>query len=243
MLSPLPILSKIDRRQPRTGQVCEALRSAILDLRLKPGAPISENGICRQTSVSRTPVREALIRLAQEGLIDIFPQHGSFISKISAARVVEGLFVRQTLELAMLRKAADRWTADDTRAVGRMLAVQRLYVRTYDYLGFHREDERFHHYFAEVAGLAGVSRVIADANTHVTRVRHLANPVKGHMAQALREHEQILAGVKSGKIDLASDVLSQHLERVPVTVKKLARHYAEYFEDESPKRSRQAASG
>ena len=242
MLSSLPILSKIDRRQPRTGQVYEGLRAAILDLRLKPGAPISENGICRQTSVSRTPVREALIRLAQEGLIDVFPQHGSFISKISETKIVEGLFVRQTLELAVLRKAAERWTAENTLAVATMLVQQRLYVQTHDHLGFHREDERFHHYFAEVAGVSGVSRVIVDANTHVTRVRHLANPVKGHMAEALRAHEQILAAVKVGKIDQASKVLSQHLESVPVTVKKLMRHYAEYFEDHAPQRTLKGAT-
>jgi DNA-binding GntR family transcriptional regulator len=239
MLSSPSVLSKIDHRQPRTGQVCEALRAAILDLRLKPGAPISESGICRQTSVSRTPVREALIRLAQEGLIDVFPQHGSFIAKISATRIMEGLFVRQTLELAMLRKAAACWTAENTLTVETMLGLQRAYARTHDYLGFHREDERFHHYFAEAAGLSGVSRVIVDANTHVTRVRQLANPVKGHRARAVREHAEILSAVKAGKVDVASAILSRHIERIPVTVKKLMRHYAEYFEDEgSPRRKR-----
>jgi DNA-binding GntR family transcriptional regulator len=232
MLSTPSVLSKIDRRHPRTGQVYDGLRSAILDLRLKPGSPITEHGICRQISVSRTPVREALIRLAQEGLINIFPQHGSFISRISPTKIVEGVFVRLTLELAMLRRAAQCWTPDNTRAVETMLGMQRLHVRTYDYIGFHREDERFHHYFAEVAGLFGVSRVIVDANTHVTRVRHLANPVKGHMAQAVREHEQILADVKTGKVDAAAKVLTQHLERVPSTVKNLMRNYGEYFEDE-----------
>ena len=75
-------------------------------------------------------MREALIRLAQEGLIDVFPQHGSFISKISETKIVEGLFVRQTLELAVLRKAAERWTAENTLAVATMLVQQRLYVQT-----------------------------------------------------------------------------------------------------------------
>ena len=193
--------------------------------------------------MSRTPVREALIRLAQEGLIYVFPQHGSFISKISETKIVEGLFVRQTLELAVLRKAAERWTAENTLAVATMLVQQRLYVQTYDHLGFHREDERFHHYFAEVAGVSGVSRVIVDANTHVTRVSCTSpNPVKGHMAEALRAHEQILAAVKVGKIDQASKVLSQHLERVPVTVKKLMRHYAEYFEDHALQRTLKGAT-
>ena len=85
-------------------------------------------------------------------------------------------------------------------------------------------------------GSSGVSRVIVDANTHVTRVRQLANPVKGHMAQAVREHAEILAAVKARKVDAASAILSRHLERIPVTVKKLMRHYAEFFEDEGPPR-------
>lgn len=222
---------KIDHRQPRTSQVYEALKAAILEVRLKPGTPISESRICRQSSVSRTPVREALIRLAQEQLIDVFPQHGSFVSLICATKVAEGHFVRQTLELAMLKKAAERWSKSNTEAAESLLALQRAHASSRNYACFYREDERFHHYIAEVADLRGVSRVIVDANTHLTRVRQLANPVEGHMEEALREHELILAALDARNTEKAVAVLTQHLDRVFKTVKRLMQLHAEYFDD------------
>src|SRR3546814_6134465 len=90
MTEPTPLLPmQIDRRLPRAPQVYLALRQAILNLRLKPGTPISENWICQQCGVSRTPAREALIRLTQEELILVFPQHGSFVATISLKKVIE----------------------------------------------------------------------------------------------------------------------------------------------------------
>ena len=231
-MSDIPLqLLKIDRRQPRTSQVYEALRAAILEVRLKPGTPISESRICAQSGVSRTPVREALIRLAQEGLIDVFPQHGSFVSLICATKVVEGHFVRQTLELAMLKKVAPTWSQANTAMVENMLVLQRAYANSRNYTDFYREDQRFHHYFAEVAGLSGVSRVIADANTHLARVRQLANPVEGHMEEAVGEHELILAALSAGDMDRAATVLTRHLDRVFETVKRLMQLCADYFDD------------
>lgn len=228
----MPLVSlKIDHRQPRTSQVYDALKAAILEVRLKPGTPVSENRICRQSSVSRTPVREALIRLAQEQLIDVFPQHGSFVSLICATKVAEGHFVRQTLELAMLKKAAERWSKSHTEAAENILTLQRALARGRDYASFYREDERFHHYIAEVADLRGVSRVIGDANTHLTRVRQLANPVEGHMDEAIAEHELILAALDSGNTEEAVAVLTRHLDRVFATVNRLMQVCAEYFDD------------
>lgn len=228
----IPLVSlEIDQRQPRTTQVYGALKAAILEVRLKPGTPISENRICRESRVSRTPVREALIRLAQERLIDVFPQHGSFVSLICATKVAEGHFVRQTLELAMLKKAAERWSKADTEAAENILALQRAHAGARNYASFYREDERFHHAIAEVAGLRGVSRVIGDANTHLTRVRQLANPVEGHMEEALREHELILASLDAADTERAVAVLTQHLDRVFKTVKRLLQLHAEYFDD------------
>src|ERR1700694_3488526 len=103
--SSLPLAFDIDRRLPRAPQVYATLRESILDLRLRPGTPISENRICELAEVSRTPVREAIIRLAQEELISVFPQQGSFVAPIRLTKVVEASFVREALETSILRLA------------------------------------------------------------------------------------------------------------------------------------------
>ena len=229
----LPLELAIDRRLPSTAQIYDALRAAILDLRLKPGMPISENRICRQTSVSRTPVREAIIRLAQEGLIDVFPQYGSFIAPISLRKVIEGHFIRETLEIAMLKRASIGWGCAETKRIECVIAAQRAKAAANDHPGFYREDENFHRSFAAIAGMDGVSSVIKDANTHLARVRQLANPFEGHMEAAIADHQAILDALKTGHADVAATRLHQHLDRVFETVTKLVHHHSKYFKDVS----------
>jgi DNA-binding GntR family transcriptional regulator len=233
----------IDRRQPRAAQLYDGLRAAILDLRLKPGTPISENRICQLTNVSRTPAREAIIRLAQEGLIDVFPQHGSFVAPIRLKKVIEGHFVREALEIALLKRAAEHWQARDAAAIEAIIAAQRALATIGDHRAFYGEDERFHCSFAKIAGMEGVSSVIKDANTHLARVRQLANPLSGHMEAAIADHEAILDGLKAGDVEGAVKAMRRHLDQVFDTVKRLVQHHRDFFEDAvQPEMVRVAAS-
>ena len=86
---PLPLTFRLDRRRIVSEQVYEALKAAIVGVRLLPGTWISENRICRHLGVSRTPVRTAIVRLAEEGLIDVYPQQGSFVAPIRLAGIAE----------------------------------------------------------------------------------------------------------------------------------------------------------
>ena len=97
---------EVDRRRPIVPQIYDALRDAIVGVALRPGQVISETEMAASFGVSRTPIREALIRLADEGLIDIYPQAGTFVSRIDLAAVREAQFVRQTLETAVAIQAA-----------------------------------------------------------------------------------------------------------------------------------------
>ncbi len=94
-----------DRRRQVSDQVYEALKKAIVSLRLPPGTSISENRICRQIGVSRTPVRSAIIRLVEDGLIEVFPQKGSFVAPIKLSAVRNNHFIRKALELAVLQRS------------------------------------------------------------------------------------------------------------------------------------------
>lgn len=231
MFDPSPFEIQVDRRQARGPQVYKGLREAILDLRLSPGTPISENWVCQQCAVSRTPAREALIRLAQEELIVVFPQEGSFVAPISLKKVIEASFIREALEISILKMAGQVWTEADTQAAEEILERQRMHAAQGDNPAFYREDQGFHHYFATIAGAEGMSTVINETATHLIRIRKLTHREEGRMQQAIEDHEAILRHVASGDIDLAIQAITQHLSRVFQAHNRAAERYPEYFKD------------
>jgi len=150
----------LDRRLPVSEQVYGVLRDSIIRVKLFPGSPISENSICRQFSVSRTPVRAALQRLSEEGLVDIFPQQGTFVSKIRVDDIKDSHFVRRSLEVAVLRDVGSRWTKETSRTFRDLVEIQAADVRRNDVDAFLASDERFHQAFSVHARKEGVWSVI-----------------------------------------------------------------------------------
>jgi DNA-binding GntR family transcriptional regulator len=231
MTTATPFLLEIDRRIARAPQVYQALRAAILDLHLKPGTPISENWICQQCGVSRTPAREALIRLTHEHLIVVFPQHGSFVAPIRLRRVIEASFVREALETLILKMASAVWKETDTAAATAILARQRMHVASNEHGGFFTEDQNFHRYIATVAGAEGMLAVIDETATDLVRIRRLLDPTNGHMEQALDDHQCILDQLAFGNVDGAVQKLTEHLSRVFRKYDFVTKTQPEYFED------------
>ena len=230
-MNAFPSQWQLDPRQPRSGQIYGALRAAIIGVQLRPRSPLSETTICAQANVSRTPVREAFIRLSQEGLVEVLPQVGSFVSPIRVAKVVEGHFIREALELAILKQASGRWRPPDTERAARILADQERSTARGDTQSFYVQDQAFHDGLAVVAGIPGVSSVVADATVDLLRVRRLSTPFAGHMAEALAEHQGILSAITERDLDTASMVLLRHLRRVFKTVRRLTYRYQEYFDE------------
>src|SRR5437868_1302705 len=108
------------RRSASMGeQVFHTLRSAIVTMRLKPGEALSEQEIARRLHVSRQPVREAFIKLSEDGLVRVVPQRGTFVMKISAQAVTNARFVREAVECAIAREAAARVTSADIKQLTR----------------------------------------------------------------------------------------------------------------------------
>src|SRR3954465_11416261 len=105
-------------------QVYDRLRASIVTAELEPGRQLSENELAGRLGVSRTPVREALVRLRDDRLVEIVPQLGTFVAPISDRAVGDAQFVREALECAALRAAAPRVTAEDLDALEQNLAAQ-----------------------------------------------------------------------------------------------------------------------
>ena len=218
----------LDRRQPVSEQVYEVLRQAIIGVQLPPGTPISENSLCRQFTVSRTPVRAAILRLSKEGLVDVYPQQGSFVSAIKLSDIRDSHFVRRSLERALLREVAGRWTPAMSREMRDVIAAQADDIARGDVDAFHRDDERFHRLLAVYAERAGVWGTILEAKTRLTRFIRFSGKAK-RLRVVLTEHEAIVDALDRGDADAADDALTLHLDRIFVLFEQLPERDRAYF--------------
>ncbi len=219
-----------DRRRQVSDQVYEALKKAIVSLRLPPGTSISENRICRQVGVSRTPVRGAIIRLVEDGLIEVFPQKGSFVAPIKLSAVRNNHFIRKSLELAVLRRAAQAWSADRAAKSRQILERQAAALDADDLEQFHELDEAFHRSFCDAAGLEGVWSTIQIAKARVDRVHRLAGG-QGRLPLVMLEHGAILDALDAGDGERALSSLDYHLEQAPSIMETLIGTHDKYFVD------------
>jgi DNA-binding GntR family transcriptional regulator len=226
----LKLTVAFDRRRPAGDQIYEALKKAIVSLQLPPGASISENRICRQIGVSRTPVRGAIIRLVEDGLIEVFPQKGSFVAPIKLGAVRDNHFIRKSLELAVLRRAAALWSPALAAKSRLILQRQAAALVEDDVESFHALDADFHFAFCVAAGLEGVWATILIAKARVDRVHRLAS-MQGRLPQVIVEHRDILDALDAGEAERAAERLDYHLERAPAIMESLLGVYERYFVD------------
>jgi DNA-binding GntR family transcriptional regulator len=239
---PLPPSAAIDPHRSLSAQIYELAREAIVSLWLKPGQAISEKEIASQLGVSRTPVREALMRLSDEGLIEVFRQSGTFVSPIKLRDVYEGLLIREALEAAVVRQATRKFDRRFQSRFEALLARQRECAKRNDYDGFHALDEEFHRMISECSGTPRVWRLIISAKAQLDRVRRLGIRAPGQFQQILEQHESIVAGMKSGDEALAAAALQEHLDAVFTSINLLLEANSAYFASEEPVFSDEASS-
>ncbi|WP_027133503.1 GntR family transcriptional regulator [Geminicoccus roseus] len=221
----------VDRRRNVADQIYQGLRDAVLELRLPPRTLISENMICRQTGVSRTPVRNAIVRLVEEGLLDVFPQQGTYVAPIKLAEVKDGHFIRKALEIAILEKAATMWTPEASQEAHAVLAEHEALCDLSDVQAFFRVDEKFHQCFARAAGVEGVWRPIQHAKAHLDRLHRLGFPVNDRMKAVALEHRAILDAFEAGDLALARSRLNAHLDVIIGMLGELSQRYRDYFDE------------
>jgi DNA-binding GntR family transcriptional regulator len=199
---------------------------------MKPFEPISENALALELGLSRTPVREALARLAELGFVDIFPQSGTVIAPLRLTDLEKSQFLREALELAFLRRAMERGrSAALMRRLRTDIAVQRTFVEAEDATRFYAADEQFHHEIAAHAGLSSVLPEMARAKTHMDRFRHLMLTGLESLPIVLAQHEAIVDAIESGDAEQAARALQTHLRRILDFVEKARAAHPQFFED------------
>jgi len=212
----LPAAGPRRNGRPRTAtaasRIYADLRTELVSLQRAPGEAVSEAEIALAYGVSRTPVREAILKLSDEGLLDIFPQSGIFVSRIPIAALPEAIIIRRALEATTARLAAERAVASQILVLQSILERQREANAARKNDAFHRADEMFHATIAEVAGYPGVWTLIQQVKVHVDRYRLLTLPQEGHIALVIAEHEAILAAIETHDPSGAGVAMEFHLD-------------------------------
>ncbi|WP_245263335.1 GntR family transcriptional regulator [Azorhizobium doebereinerae] len=222
--------SKRVRAIPASARIHAALREQIIGMEIPPGAALQEKQIALACGVSRTPVREALLKLADERLVDIFPQYGTFVSRISVPAMRDAMVIRDALERAAARGAA---AAVDEAAVTRLrnlLVEQRTTHEAGHLAAFYAADEAFHQAIAEIAGHPNLWRVVRQEKAHVDRCRILTLPSPDRRLGVMSDHQAIFAAIASGKPDAAEAAMQAHLDQVLPIVTVLVQRHPNYFE-------------
>ncbi len=205
------------------------LREAILSLALPPGAMLRKPEICASLGVSRSPVAEALLRLQGEGLVDILPQAGSFVARLSMDAVREGAFLREAIEVAAIARVAVTATADQIAALEENLDAQAARVGSGDTAGFYALDRAMHEMLLGLTGFPRLAQVSDTAWVHVNRARRLILPVPGRVAATLDEHRAIVAAVAAHDPAAAQAAVQGHLRQLLTYLEPLERDRPELF--------------
>jgi DNA-binding GntR family transcriptional regulator len=204
-------------------------------MQLEPGALLSENELAGRMGLSRTPIREALIRLRDERLVRIVPQRGTFVAPIRLQAVRDAQFVREALECAAVRLAAERATEDDVALLWANLDAQRRAQNADDYEAFWLLDEGLHERLSDLSGHGIASSLAQRARGHLDRVRRLSLPRGPYLQEMIAEHERVVAAVAEGDPDAAETALRHHLRMVLSELSRLRDEQPELFDkDELP---------
>ena len=205
------------------------LKEAILSGALEPGSLIDKTGLCEKLQVSRFPVSAAVSRLAYDRLVDVAPQHGSFVARISLNDARERLFIRSALEGEIAAEAARRMTRADKEALAGNLRQEVAAVAAKDQATFYALDVAFHQILTVGLGMARASDVLESLRVHLERTRRLTMSTSPQLRASLSEHAAIAAAIEAEDPRAARDAMKQHLRITAARLEALAKRQPELF--------------
>lgn len=202
----------------------------IMSFRLPPGTAMSEQEISKALGVSRTPVREAFIRLSQKGLLEILPQRGTFVAKINTSEIAEFRFFRVTLERAIVGLACQDFPDPYRTQLKNFILEQEQFVLNGDAHAFFKSDNAMHALLYKGCGKPHIWQIIQEANLDYMRVRALnANDAVGQLQILYSQHQAIVEAILRGDVIRAQGVMTEHINKVMGDVEVMKKEYPEYF--------------
>ena len=222
--------STADRRT-NADDVFDYLHGQIVSLKLLPGTRISEVEIAKQFKVSRQPVREAFIRLANLDLLLIRPQRATVVRRFSSDRIKRARFIRMAVECEILRRACKNATRLHLQRLERDLDSQRAAIQSKDVDRFHVLDYDFHKHLCDAAGNGLMFGTILENKTIVDRLCVLSLSEPAAMDVLLEDHAEIVAALVAKDERKVIDVITFHLSRLDDVITGIRKSHADFFED------------
>jgi DNA-binding GntR family transcriptional regulator len=210
-------------------RVYRHLKDAIMSLDYAPGDILRKNDIAEALGVSRSPVSEAFAKLASEGLVEIVPQSGTYVSRFSMDEIREGSFIRAALELAAVEKIAVERTDKQLALLNRNLRLQEILLDDGDIPGFYRADEEMHALILSFTGYRRLARLAESSWLQVNRARQLILPSPGRVHETLKEHAAIVHTIRDGDPAAARAATANHLGQLIQWLEPLERERPELF--------------
>ena len=218
--------------QPVNQQIYRILRSDIVHCLIPPGTPLSEKEVSVRFDVSRQPVREAFIKLAENGLIQIRPQRGSYVNKISLSQVRNGCFVRQAIECAVVRRAAGMITTGQLYQLEQNLNQQRTAIERKQINDFFVLDDAFHEKLADIAHCQLAWDTIENIKATIDRVRYMSLDHVSPPDMLLEQHLSIFTALENHDADAVDLAMTRHLQEISESVQLIKQENSDWFSDE-----------
>lgn len=218
---------RLDRDRQAAPQVFERLRGMIIALELPPGSPLSRAALAAQFGVSSTPIRDALMRLEEESLVDVFPQYATVVSRVDVRLAQQAHFLRQAVELEIVRGLALKHDEAFVAELAATIARQQQFAKTGEFEKFMAADDDFHAQFYAAADKQDIWALVRSRSGHIDRLRRLHLPSPGKAQDIVRHHRLIVRAIEAAQPDEAQKHLRTHLSG---TLSELARIRADHPE-------------
>jgi DNA-binding GntR family transcriptional regulator len=221
---------QVDRRLPVAVQVFEVLRAQIIGLQLAPGTPLSRPTLAERFGVSQTPVRDALQRLEQEGLVIVHPQSSTLVAPIDIGQAHETQFLRTALECEVARTITVAPREFDLRPAELVLdEMEAIWGKHHDHAAFRAKDQAFHLALFRATGRERLWELVVQRSGDIDRLRNLHLTTEGKANQILRDHRDILDALLAGKGKAADTAVRRHLSGTLAAVEEIRAAHPQYF--------------
>ena len=188
------------------------LEDAIISGEYKRGDALTEMSLCKKLEVSRTPVRSALHRLSEEGLIEVVPNRGAMVVGVSDDDLVDTYKIRKRLEGLACAMATERMTEDDKRRLEDTVELSEFYLNKNDTDKLRELDTDFHIIIYKASGNRMLCKILSELHRNIRSYRKLSLSVPGRLERSVKEHRMILEAIKSSDAQKADELTSRHIE-------------------------------
>lgn len=219
-------------RSSKVNLVYESLKTAIITGELRPGDALDKVALAEKFGASRQPISIAIDRLAVDGLVDVVPQHGSFVSKLRAKPIAERFFIRRAIESEFAAMAARSVTDDLLRRLDVNLQYQQVALQAGERLGFMQHDYRFHQIICEHNPVEEAVRILDRLEAYLGRIRFMELPQSARPSLTIGEHSAIRDAIASGIPSKASDAMQAHINGVEKHFQEFVVTRPDLFEKE-----------